>query len=152
MNNKLIKALEGGFVATVVMTLVMVAAAAMGGPKMSPPHMLAGAMGMPIALGWLMHFMIGVIFALVYAFVYSPLVRIKNSVVSGAVYGVAIFIFAQIMMAVMGAMMPMPQPEGSMPMILAGGLMGHIIFAVVVALFVSTSDGAYADEVARHSA
>ncbi|HRA41791.1 MAG TPA: hypothetical protein PK108_14730, partial [Pyrinomonadaceae bacterium] len=54
----------------------------------------------------------------------------------GAIYGVAAFIFAQIMMAVMGTMFPMPMMEGSMMMIAVGSLMGHVIFGVVVALLV----------------
>lgn len=139
MNNKIIKSFEGGIAATAVMTLIMVAAGAMGGPKMSPPHMLAGAMGTPVIVGWIMHLMIGIIFATVYTFVFAPLVKINNFLLAGSIYGIVIFIFAQVMMAVIGSMMPMPQPEGSMPMILAGGFMGHVIFAIVVAFIVAPS-------------
>ena len=130
----------GGIVGTAVMTMVMFIAPMMGMPKMSPPEMLSGMMGMPVFVGWIMHFMIGVIFALAYAFLFAPNVKIENLILKGAIYGVAIFIFAQIMMAIMGAMMPMPKMEGSMTMLMIGSLIGHIIFGIVAALVVGNSE------------
>jgi len=114
------------------MTIVMMIAPMMGMPKMSPPDMLAGMMGMPVIVGWVMHFMIGIIFAFGYTYLFAPKVKINNLFVKGAVFGFVVFIFAQIMMAIMGAMLPMPKMEGSMMLMMIGSIMGHIIYGMAV--------------------
>ena len=135
MNTKITQSLVSGIAATIVMTIVMMIAPMMGMPKMNPPAMLSGMMGMPIAVGWIMHFMIGIVFAAAYIFLFKPKVKIASKILKGIVFGIVIFIFAQIAMAIMGAMAGgMPEPEGSMIPIIIGGVMGHVIFGIVVAL------------------
>lgn len=122
MDTKIKQSVIGGVVATAVMTIVMVLGAMMGMPKMSPPDMLSGMMGVPLAVGWIMHFMIGVIFALAYGLFFHKWVRkIENRWVKGVVFGLAVFVFAQIVMAMMGA----PSPEGSKTVIMMGSIIGH---------------------------
>ena len=129
------KSLLAGLAATAVMTMVTMAAPYMGFPPMSPPNMLSAMTGLPIVVGWGMHFMIGVIFALSYAFLFLDRVKLTNIVVKGAVFGFAVFVFAQIAMAMMGAIMgPMPAPDGNMVLLLIGSIMGHVIYGIVVAL------------------
>ncbi|MEX0812027.1 MAG: DUF6789 family protein [Chitinophagales bacterium] len=137
MNNKLTSSIVGGIVGTIVMTVIMFLAAKMGMPKMNPPVMLATTMGFSVAMGWIMHFIIGIIFALAYGYLFLPKVqKIKSKVAKGAIYGVIIFVFAQIMMQVMGAMFSsMPAPQGNMMLMIVGSIVGHVIFAIVVALF-----------------
>lgn len=137
MDTKLKNSIIGGIVATIVMTAIMFVAPMMGMPKMNPPKMLAVTMGFPVAVGWVMHFMIGIVFALGYAYLFLPLVKkISSKVAKGAIYGVVIFVFAQIMMQVMGAIFPaMPAPQGNMMLMIIGSIMGHVIFGIVVALF-----------------
>ena len=137
MSNKITQAIIGGIVATTVMTAVMMIAPMMGIPKMSPPAMLSMMMGFPIVVGWMMHFMIGIIFAIAYAFFFIKVVKkISNNILKGAIFGFAVFIFAQIAIAMMGAMMGgMPPMEGSMMLMMVGSIMGHIIFGIVVVLF-----------------
>ena len=48
----------------------------------------------------------------------------------------SVFIFAQIMMAIMGMMMPKPPMEGGMMLMMIGSIMGHIVFGITVAIFV----------------
>ena len=61
------KAMAGGLVGTVLMTIVGLAVAPMMGiPKMDAAAMHAGAMGGSLALGWMAHFMIGTVLALIY--------------------------------------------------------------------------------------
>lgn len=137
MTNKIQKALLGGIVGTAVMTAVMMIAPMMGMPKMSPPSILSMMMGFPIIVGWLMHFMIGIIFAMAYAFIFINLVnKVSNNILKGAIFGMAAFAFAQIMMAIMGMMFPMPPMEGSMMLMMVGSIMGHVIFGITVATFV----------------
>lgn len=137
MTTKIKQALMGGIIGTAVMTIVMMIAPMMGMPKMNPPQMLSMMMGFPIVVGWLMHFMIGIIFAMAYAFFFINVVKkVSNNILKGAIFGFAVFIFAQIMMAIMGMMFPMPPMEGSMLLMMIGSIMGHIIFGITVALFV----------------
>lgn len=133
MKNKIVMSIVGGISATIVMTLIMILGASMGMPKMEPWQMLADKMGTSIAVGWVMHFMIGIIFALSYAYIFmGKLKGISQGWARGAVFGIIAFVIAQIAMMVMGNAMP---DEGMIPMIMAG-LMGHVIFGAVVGLIV----------------
>ena len=131
------KSLLAGIAATAVMTMVTMVAPYMGFPPMSPPDMLAGMLGLPVAFGWLMHFMIGTIFALSYSFLFMDRSKVSNLLVKGALFGFAVFVFAQIVMAMMGAIMgPMPTPQGSMLLLMLGSILGHVIYGIVVAFIV----------------
>ena len=137
MQNKITKSITAGIIGTAVMTLFMMIAPMMGMPKMSAPHLLSGMLGVPIAVGWIMHFMIGTIFAFTYAFFFiNVLKKVSSNILKGAIFGFAVFIFAQIMMAIMGMMMPMPPMEGSMMLMMIGSIMGHIVFGITVVIFV----------------
>jgi hypothetical protein len=132
MNSKISKSIVAGIIGTIVMTIITFVAPMMGMPKMSPPDMLAGMMGIPIIVGWIMHFMIGIIFAFAYTYLFAPKVKISNIFLKGAVFGFVVFIFAQIMIAIMGAMLPVPNMEGSMMLIMIGSIMGHVIYGMAV--------------------
>ena len=133
MDTKIKKSILAGVIGTAIMTLVMMVAPMMGMPKMSPPAILAGMLGVPVFVGWMMHFMIGIIFAFAYTYVCIFKWKISNVWLKGAIFGVVVFVFAQIMMTVMGKMMPMPKMEGSIMLTAIGSLMGHIIFGMAVA-------------------
>lgn len=136
MNTNIQKSLFAGIAGTAVMTMVTLVAPMMGMPKMNPAEMLAGILGAPLIVGWLMHFMIGVIFAVSYNYLFTKMLgKISSPVIKGAVFGIIIFVFAQVMIMAMGAMLgSMPAPEGSKALLMIGSLMGHIIFGIVVAL------------------
>jgi uncharacterized membrane protein YagU involved in acid resistance len=138
MTPKILRTLTAGIAGTAVMTGVMMVAPMMGLPKMDPAAMLSMMIGFPLLVGWMMHFMIGMVFALAYALLFMGLVRkVKSTVVKGALFGLAAFVFAQVMMAIMGAMMGgMPPMEGSMMLMAIGSILGHLVFGIVVALIV----------------
>lgn len=133
MNTKIQKSIVAGIIGTVIMTAVMMISPIMGMPKMSPPEMLSGMLGMPVFVGWLMHFMIGIVFAFAYTYVCFIKDKISNVWLKGVVFGIIAFVFAQIMMGIMGSIMPMPKMEGSMALAAMGSLIGHIIFGMAVA-------------------
>lgn len=133
MNSKIQKSILAGIIGTAIMTIVMMVAPMMGMPKISPPEMLSEMLGMPVLVGWIMHFVIGIMFAFAYTYLCILKHKINNVWAKGAVFGIIAFVFAQIMMAVMDAMMPMPEMEGSMMLTMIGSLMGHIIFGIAVA-------------------
>lgn len=138
METKIKQAIIGGLAGTVAMTMVVFIAPMMGMPKMNPAAMLAMMMGLPLIVGWVMHFMIGVIFTLMYVFLLYPVIKkITGTIAKGLIFGFAAFVVGQIAMAVMGAALGgMPKPEGSMMMVVLGGIIGHLVFGVVASLFV----------------
>jgi len=138
MNNLFLKTVVAGIIATLVMTLMMMLSAQMGMPKMEPPKMLATTMGTSVALGWVMHFMIGIIFALMYTYLIRDWLRKISAVwAKGAVFGIIAFVIAQIGMFIMMQMFPaMPEMSGSMALMMIGSIVGHVVFGIVTALVV----------------
>ena len=132
MTNKIQKTILAGIIGTMVMTAVTLMAPMMGIPKMSPPEMLSAMLGVPVFAGWIMHFMIGIMFAFAYTYLCIFKWKIQNVYLKGLVFGVIIFIVAQIAMAAIGAMMQMPNMQGSKILSMGGSLIGHVIFGMVV--------------------
>ncbi len=126
------KAIIAGVAATAVMSLVaMFVAPMMGMPKMDFGNMLGTGnpmMEMPYAAGWMVHFVLGIIMAIVYAkFLFGKLPG--NGIVQGIVYGLILFVLAQVMvMPMMGSGV---FSGGNMQMIM-GSLVGHIVFGATL--------------------
>lgn len=121
------KAIGAGLVGTVVMTAIgLWVAPMMGIPRMNPAEMLAGAMGGNAVLGWVAHFMIGAILAVIYAVVAPALPG--PPAVRGAVYGLAPWLMA---MLIVMPMMGMPMFGGAMAGAM-GSLIGHLVYGAVV--------------------
>ena len=122
-----VRAVAGGVLGTVAMTVVgMYGAPMMGMPAMNPAAMLAGAMGGNMMLGWAGHFMIGTVLGVMYAAVGSNLPG--PGAARGAVFSLAPWLMAQV--AVM-PMMGMPLFSGDVKMAM-GSLVGHIVFGAVL--------------------
>ncbi|MEX2284870.1 MAG: DUF6789 family protein [Gemmatimonadota bacterium] len=121
------RAVAAGVVGTAVMTAVGVwGAPMMGLPRMNPAEMLAGPMGGSMVLGWVAHFMIGTILAVIYAAIANRLPG--PGALSGALYGLAPWLLAQV---VVMPMMGMPVFSGSAAMTM-GSLVGHLIYGAIV--------------------
>ena len=134
MKSKIAQSVIAGLVATAVMTGFIFLAPMMGLPKMNPAEMLSGMMGVPLMVGYLMHCMIGIIFAAAYVYLFNPKVRIQSKLVKGSLFGFAVFIFAQVMIFIIGKLMPMA--EDNMMLIMLGSLIGHLVYGIVVALII----------------
>lgn len=124
------RAVLAGIAGTAVMTLMTIMAGAMG-MKMDIPGMLSGFMGTPVAIGWIAHFMIGTVLALIYAAGFAawlpgaPWLR-------GALYGVFPFLLAQLaVMPVMGMGVFTSAAPNALVMV-AGSLMGHLVYGAIV--------------------
>jgi uncharacterized membrane protein YagU involved in acid resistance len=135
------------FSATLVMSMFMSLAPKMGMPGMDIVGMLSTMFtrkGIP-ALGWMMHMMMGVIFALVYVFLWSQGIGAATwlyGLIFGAVHWLVVgLIMAMIPMLHVGirsgeVMAPglyMTGNGGGMKAFF-GGLMGHMLFGLIVAL------------------
>ncbi len=136
MKSKITQTIIAGMIATAAMTVVVFLAPMMGLPKMNPAALLSGMLGVSIFIGYLMHLMIGIVFAATYVYWYNAKAHIKNKVLKGILFGFVVFIFAQVMMFIMGKMMPMPMPQDNKMLMMVGSLIGHLVFGIIVAAIV----------------
>jgi len=142
----ILSAVIAGAVASLVFSIVLAMAPRMGMPRMDIVSLLGSMFSAKSnqALGWMMHLMMGIVFALVYAFLWS-------SGISGATW-VGGLIFGAVQWLVVGmvmGMMPMMHvgiKSGAVKapglwmtnngglMAFMGGLVGHMVFGTVIAL------------------
>jgi len=117
----------GGLVATAVMTVLMLMAPAMGLPPMNIGAMLGSVMGGSLFLGWMAHFVIGTMLAIIYAALFAS--RLPGpGFVRGALYGLVPWIAAQlVVMPMMGAGL-----FGGSFGAGFGSLMGHLVYGAVM--------------------
>jgi uncharacterized membrane protein YagU involved in acid resistance len=122
-----LRAVAAGVVGTAIMTAVGVwVAPLMGMPPMNPAEMLAMRFGDMMLVGWIMHFGIGIMLAVIYAAAAPWLPGPPPA--RGALYALAPFLVAQI---VVMPMMGMPLFSGSVAMAM-GSLVGHLVYGGVV--------------------
>ncbi|MCF3595090.1 hypothetical protein LZG00_13935 [Rhodobacteraceae bacterium LMO-12] len=131
--NKITAGLVAGFVATVVLSVMMLAKGMMGVmPELDVIAMLSTMMGAPAAMGWLGHFIIGTVawgggFVLLYG-----LIPGGSALIKGIVFGIAAWFGMMIMV------MPM---AGAGLFGMAFGIMGpmmtlvlHVIYGAVLGI------------------
>ncbi len=144
----IIGAIVAGLAGTIAMTVLMMIAPMMGMPKMDIPGMLGSmfsAKGNTV-LGYVMHLMNGVIFAIIYALIWST-GFLPTNLTGGVVGGLALGLAHWIIVGLLFAMVPimhagikagevkapglyMTNMGGTMGFI--GGMMGHLLFGLVV--------------------
>ncbi len=124
----------------------------MGFPKINPAEMLSGMLGVSPVLGWIMHFMIVIIFAVVYVYLFNPRVHLHSRAGKGLLYGIVVFVFAQVMMFLMRKLMPMPSNlmENNLVLMMIGSLIGHLVFGLFVGLFVPLDEPTEAHNNLKH--
>lgn len=134
----IVPAIIAGLIGTVVITILMY-----GGPMMGMPRMdIIGMIGTMVAepggtaraVGTVGHFMMGAIFAVIYALLWSAGIGAPIwwwGLIFGVTHGL---IIAFIGMPAMTGMHPRAPAQEEGPKALIGTLMGHAIFGLVVAL------------------
>jgi uncharacterized membrane protein YagU involved in acid resistance len=127
--------LLGGLAGTAAMSLLVFIAPFMGIPMGGPWNMLAMFMKAPIAVGWILHFAIGVILAAVYGFLFRPWLP-GNRYVRGALYGIFPWLLA---MLVVVPMMGGPVFMGA-ALKAMGSLLGHLVYGAVLGAFIPLPD------------
>lgn len=138
MQNKTTTIVKAGILATFIMTAVMLAAPMMGMPKMLIGNMLAHFMGIPVALGWIAHFMIGTLIAGNYILLFRNRVHLKPAL-SGALFSLIPFFMAQlIIMPMMGAGVFSSHTTAPVAMVM-GSFIGHIIYGITLGLSAGSS-------------
>ena len=150
------RALLAGFVAWVVFTIVLYMAPLMGLPAMNVPAMLGGMFGMnSIALGWIMHLMIGLILALVYVYWLARFLP-GQGWLRGLLFGLVPWI---VMMVMVAPMLPMLNPSmAKMPPgfffanLGAGAIMGSLVAHLIFGAVLGAIYGGVTVETSTHSA
>ena len=140
-----LNAIIAGLVGTAALSMVMAMAPKMGMPKMDIVGMLGSMFGKANRqLGMMLHFMMGIVFALVYAYLWS-LGLGSATFLNGLIFGAVHWLLVGVMMG----MIPMMHAgiksgavkapglwmtnNGGMKAFI-GGLMGHMVFGLVVVL------------------
>jgi hypothetical protein len=142
-----ISAIVAGVIATLVMTIMMALAPKLGFPKMDIVAILSTMFSKKsnLVLGWMMHLMMGVIFTLIYSFLWTNGIG-SATWLYGLIFGAVHWLIVGIIMA----MIPMLHVgirsgtvkapgmymtgNGGGVMAFIGGLMGHMVFGFVAAV------------------
>jgi hypothetical protein len=144
----ILAAVVAGLMATIVFTMVLVMAPRMGMPKMDIVAMLSTMFGKANRpLGWSLHLMMGVVFVLVYAFLWSRGIGAATWQ-WGLAFGAAHWLIVGVVMGMIPLIhLGIRRGEAKAPgywmtnnggmRAFGGGLMGHLIFGVVAALVYS---------------
>ncbi len=129
--NKITAGLGAGFIATVVLSAMMIAKGMMGVmPQLDVIAMLSAMMGTSAVMGWLVHFMIGTLawgggFAVLYG-----LISVGTALIKGIVFGVAAWLGMMVMVMPMVGAGLFGMNFGIMAPIMT--LVLHIIFGAVL--------------------
>jgi hypothetical protein len=139
-------AIVAALAGTAVFTMVMLLAPRMGMPKMDIVGLLGSMFGRENrALGWVMHVMMGIVFGLIYAFLWSIGIGAPTWL-GGLVFGAAQWLVVGLIMGLMIPLMHAGIRSGKVMapgywmtnaggvLAFVGGLMGHMIFGLVIAL------------------
>ena len=140
----IVAAIVAGLVGTAAMSLLMVMGPRMGMPKMAIWETLGSMFDSHgnNTLGWIAHFMMGAVFALVYAALWSAGLG-APTLIGGVLFGAVHFVIVGLMMGGIpmlhaGIKAGTVQAPGVLMLNggvlgLIGGLIGHILYGLVVA-------------------
>lgn len=129
------RAAVAGLLGTAAMTALLLVEPSIGLPKIAMGQVLSTSLGLTTAhlsigpaLGWALHFLIGMAFAVIYAAAFDR--RLPGTpVVRGMMYGALVFVLAQVvfMPLVGGGFFSRGDSE-----LLAGSLLGHLLYGGIV--------------------
>jgi uncharacterized membrane protein YagU involved in acid resistance len=125
------RAAVAGLIATGVMTALLLVEPSVGLPKIAMGQVLSTSLGLASArlasgpvLGWVIHFVIGMLLALLYAAVFYP--RLPGTPLArGLFYGVLVFVLAQLVFMPLVGGGIFSRGDGQL---LAGSLLGHLVY------------------------
>ena len=142
----IVGAIVAGVAGTAVLSMVMALGPRMGMPRMAIWEMLGSMFDKQgnNALGWVLHFMMGIVFAIIYAGLWTAGIGGVN-LLGGVIFGAVHFLIVGVMMGAMpvmhaGIKAGAVQAPGVLMlgsgglMGLMGGLIGHVLYGLVVAL------------------
>jgi uncharacterized membrane protein YagU involved in acid resistance len=125
------RAVAAGMVGTAAMTALLLIEPSVGLPKIAMGQVVSTSLGLASAsltigpvIGWVLHFLVGIVLAVVYAAFLSS--RLPGStLVRGLLYGTLIFLVAQLVFIPLAGMGLFSRGE---PELLVGSLLGHLVY------------------------
>ena len=140
MQRNITKTIWAGLGATAVMTMMMYASPMMGMPKMDIAGMISGMLKMPWAIGMMIHLMMGVVlFPFTYATVLVGILPGPGAL-RGAIWGLILFILAQIMVMPMAGMGIFSSASPQQILMVIGSLMGHLVYGAILGAIIGRGD------------
>jgi len=133
------RATIAGVLGTLAMTMLFMIEPVLGLPKMAEGGILSTVMSASVANlpvgfvgGWIIHFGVGIVLALLYAMTVAP--RMPGPpIVRGAVYGALVFVGAQlVVMPLVGAGIFSSGDSAR----LMGSLLGHLLYGGVIGWYI----------------
>ena len=129
------RAVAAGAIATATMTALLLIEPAVGLPEIAIGQLLSSSLSMSTAfssigpaVGWLIHFLVGVAFALAYGGLVIGRLR-GSPLVRGLMFGVLVFLLGQAVFLPMVGAGFFSRGDQSM---LVGSLLGHLVFGGVL--------------------
>lgn len=140
MNPNIIKAILGGIVGTLMMSLMMrFAAPMMVGQPMDIAAMLGNMMGNNYAMGMAAHIMLGVlVFPLIYALLVYRLLP-GGPLIKGLTWGLILWLIAETMVMPMAGAGFFMSEIGGMKAVMAA-LMGHLVYGGLLGVIAGGAD------------
>ena len=125
------RAAAAGLIATAAMTALLLVEPSVGLPKIAIGQILSSSLGLASArlasgpvLGWIIHFIIGTLLALLYAAVFDR--RLPGGAFArGLMYGGLVFVAAQVLFMPLVGGGFFSRGDGQL---LAGSLLGHLVY------------------------
>lgn len=133
-----LKVLLIGIAATGVMTAFMLLAPFIGLPRMNAGEILGSMWGGSRVIGWVEHFLAGIIFAFVYAKYLNRLLPVENNIARGAIYGILLCILTDAVFAIISLMGNMNFAEKeSMALMVCGETLACLIYGTMLGAFMT---------------
>jgi len=129
------RAAVAGLTATAAMTALLLVEPSVGLPKIAMGQILSSSLGLASArlaagpaLGWIIHFVVGALLALLYAAVFER--RLPGGALArGLIYGVLVFLAAQVLFMPLVGGGFFSRGDGEL---LTGSLLGHLVYGGLV--------------------
>jgi uncharacterized membrane protein YagU involved in acid resistance len=128
------RALVAGLIATAAMTALLLIEPSIGLPSIAVGQILSSSLGLASArlaagpaLGWIIHFIIGALLALLYAAVFERRLP-GGELARGLIYGALVFVAAQLLFMPLVGGGFFSRGDGQL---LTGSLLGHLVYGGV---------------------
>ena len=130
------KMLLAALAATAAMTAFMLLAPLVGLPKMDVGALLGSLFGNNKVVGWVIHVVIGILMLLPYVFFFNQWLPVENRVARGAIYGILVFVFSEIVFTIINLTGHLPDfAKQDMARMVFGNALAGMIYGCVLGAF-----------------
>jgi uncharacterized membrane protein YagU involved in acid resistance len=133
MRNRNLQAIAGGIAGTAVITLAMFLLSLAGMPDINYGHIIGQFLHTSEGVGWLLHFVIGIVLAFLYVYFFREFLP-GPYWVKGMVYGVLPWVISLIMLFPMVDTLNLKDTTQSPGVFLISSMIAYLAFGAVMAL------------------